>query len=148
MDELLELRRDLDEPLGRYRRKVSSLRSELQTGPFDENINAEVEAIWRLNIAPEIADIRKAMADHGLVREFIKAAGGDITSLVKGTLGAGIGVITANAFDLGTTISAGITAGGAIGPPAVGALIARYERRSEARANDLYYLYEIDRRLS
>jgi hypothetical protein len=147
MDELLDLRRDLEEPLGRYRRKVSSLRSELQTGPFDENINAEIAAIWRLNVAPEIADIRKAMADHSLVREFIKAAGGDVTSLVKGTLGAGIGVITANTFDLGTTISAGITAGGAIGPPAVGALIARHERRSEALANDLYYLYEVDRRL-
>jgi hypothetical protein len=88
------------------------------------------------------------VADHGLIREFLKAVGGDITSFVKGTLGAGIGVITANAFDLGTTISAGIAAGGAIGPPAIDALIARHEERAAARAHDLYYLYEVDRRFA
>jgi hypothetical protein len=33
MDELLDLRSELDEPLGRYRRKVSHLRGDLQADP-------------------------------------------------------------------------------------------------------------------
>jgi hypothetical protein len=148
MDELLELRHDLDGPLSRYRRAVSDLRSELQAGPFDEHINAEIDAIWRTEVTPALTDIRTAMAEHGLVREFLKAFGGDISNLMKGTLGAGIGLFTANAFDLGTTISAGITAGSAIAPPGVGALLALQKGRDEARAHDLFYLYEVDRKLN
>jgi hypothetical protein len=148
MDELLKVRKDLDEPLGRYRRKVSSLRTQLQTGPFDEHIGAEIEALWRNEVGPELKEIREAMADHALVREFLKAAGADISNVAKGTLAAGVGVFAANALDLGTTISTGIAAGSALAPTAVQAILARREGRAEARAHDLFYLYEVDRRLN
>jgi hypothetical protein len=150
MDELLKLRRDLEELLVRYRRKVSDLRSELQTSPFDEHVNAEVDSIWRSDVAPEIAEIRQAMADHGFVREFLKALGADVSNLVKGgnLPAGGIAVITANAFDLGTAISAGIAGGSALAPTGTKALLARHEGRAKARGNDLYYLYEVDRRLT
>jgi hypothetical protein len=147
MDELLKVRDDLDEPLGRYRRKVSSLRSELQTGPFEEHINAEIDAIWRTEVDPELAEVRQAMAEHALVREFLKAAGADISNVLKGTLAAGVGVFAANAFDLGTTISTGIAAGSALAPTAVKAVQERQKGRAGARAHGLFYLYEVDRRL-
>jgi hypothetical protein len=148
MDELLKVRIDLDEPLGRYRRKISDLRGELQTGPFDEHISAEVDAIWRTEVGPELGEIRQAMADHGLVREFLRALGADPSNLVKGTLpGAAIGLFTANTFDLETAISRGITAGSTLAPSAVKALQERRKGRAAARANDLFYLYEVDRRL-
>jgi hypothetical protein len=84
LDEVVDLRRDLDEPLDRYRHKVSHLRSELRTGPFDEHIEAELDAVWRAEVDPAIAEIRRAMADHGLIREILRSLGGNLSDFVKG----------------------------------------------------------------
>lgn len=93
LDEVVDLRRDLDEPLGRYRRKVSRLRSELRTGPFDQHIEAEVDALWRNEVDPAIVEIRQAMADHGLVREILRSLSGNVSDFVKGVgLPAGVTV--------------------------------------------------------
>jgi hypothetical protein len=148
MGELLNLRQDLDEPLSRYRRKVADLRSRLQTSPFDQHIEAEIDAAWRTDIDPALRDIRQSMAEHGLVRELLQALGGDLANFVKGMgPAAGLGVIAANAMDLGMAVSAGLTAGAAAGPSVAKALLARQQGRAAARANDLYYLYETGRRL-
>ena len=150
MDELVDLRNDLDEPLGRYRRKVSSLRSELQTGPFDEHINAEVGALYRTQVKPAIDEIRQAMADHGFARELLSGLVDDLSKFVKGSMvpAGGVTLIASNAFDVSTAVTAGLSATAAITPTAAKALKARHEGRAAARAHDLYYLYEADRRLN
>lgn len=149
MDELMDVRRDLNEPLERYRRKVSQLRSEMQTGPFDEHIRAEVDAIFRTEVNPAIIEIREAMADHKLVKELLRALGGDLSSFVKGSwLPAGIAIFSANAFDLSAAVTAGLTAVSAGGPTVAKGVLARGRGRAEARTHDLYYLYEVDRRLT
>jgi hypothetical protein len=149
MDELLDLRGDLDEPLSRYRRKVSHLRGELRTEPFDEHIEAEVDALWRTEVDPALKEIRQAMADHGLVRELIRTVGGDLSNFAKGGwLPAGVAIITADVFDLSKAVAAAVTTGSAVTPTITKSLIARGRARTEARDRDLYYLYEVDRRLS
>jgi hypothetical protein len=150
MDELLHLRGELDEPLGRYRRKVAQLRAEMRTEPFDEHIDAEIDAVWRNEVDPALGEIRQAMADHRFARELLRGLVDDLGKFVKGdTLpAAGLTIISANALDLGTAITAGLTATSAMTPTAAKALKARQEGRAAARAHDLYYLYEVNRRLA
>jgi hypothetical protein len=148
MDELLDLRRDLDELLVRYRRRVAELRGHLRTEPFDEHTEAEIDAVWRSEVNPDLVEIRQAMADHGLVRELLRALGGDLSNFVKGIgLPAGLGIYTANVFDLSTAVTAAVTAGTAVTPTVAKGLLARADGRAIAKAHDLYYLYEVDRRL-
>jgi hypothetical protein len=149
MDELVDLRLDLDEPLGRYRRKVSQLRGELRTGPFDEHVSAEIDAIWRTEVDPALAEIRQAMADHKLAKELLLALGADLDNFVKGGIlpRSFLTIISADVLDLGNLLSATITAGAAVTPTMAKALIARHEGRAAARAHDLFYLYEAGRRL-
>jgi hypothetical protein len=150
MDELIDLRVDLDEPLGRYRRKVSDLRGKLQTGPFDEHIGAEIDAIWRTEVNPALSDIRQAMADHRFARELLRGVVDDLSKFVKGDIvpAGGLTLITASAFDVSTAITAGLTATSAITPTAAKAFRARLEGRAAARAHDLFYLHAVDKRLS
>jgi hypothetical protein len=152
MDELVDLRRDLEGPLGRYRRKVSHLRGELRTEPFDEHIDAEGDALWRTEVDPALSEIRQAMADHGLVGEQVKAFAGDLSNFVKGRwVPAALAVVSANVFDMGTVLELGLKAArasAAVAPTVAKGLIAGADGRSKARAQDLYYLYEVDRRLS
>jgi hypothetical protein len=48
----------------------SHLHGELRTEPFDEHIEAEVDALWRTEVDPALKEVRHAMADHGLVGNF------------------------------------------------------------------------------
>jgi hypothetical protein len=148
MDELLDLRQDLDDPLSRYRGKVALLRNAMQTGPFDQHREAEIDASWRTEVEPALRDIRHAMADHGLVREFLRALGGDLATFIRGTgPAAALGVVAANTMDLETALSAGVTLGAAVAPSVAQALVARQNERSAAQTHDLFYLYETNRRL-
>ena len=148
-DEVMDLRQDLEEPLGRYRRKVSHLRGDMQTEPFDQHIQAEVDAVWRNEVDPAIAEIRLAMADHSLVRELLKSAGANLSDFAKGVaMPAGLTVFSANMLDVGTAVATGLAGVAAVAPTVTGALLKRQEGRASARTHDLYYLYEVNRRLS
>ena len=93
--------------------------------------------------------IRQAMADHGLIRELIRAFGGDLSDFVKGSwLPAGLAIFSADVFNLSTAVTAAVAAGSAVTPSVAKSLIARGNGMAEARAHDLYYLYEVDRRLN
>ncbi len=151
MDELLDLRRDLGEPLGRYRRKVSHIRSELRSEPFDEHIEAEIDAVCRTEVEPAIGEIRQAMADHGLVKEQLKAFAGDLGDFVKGrSIPTGLTIFSANVLDIGDVLAMGLNAAGAgmaVAPAVAKGLLARADGRAKAKSHDLYYLYEVNRRL-
>ncbi|VEP41814.1 hypothetical protein TLA_TLA_02899 [Tessaracoccus lapidicaptus] len=144
VDEVMDLRSDLEEPLGRYRHKVAQLRGLLLTGPFDSNIGAEVDSLWRLEVDPMIADVREAMAEHGLIREFLRSVGESPADFAKGVLlPTALGVFTADALEVNGVV--GIAAG--VITPAVAAVRQRSVGRATARRNDLFYLYEVNRRL-
>ncbi len=145
--ELLDLRSDLDSQLSRYRRGVSHLAAKVRSGPFDVDIAAEVEHLFRTEVAPVLDEIRQGMADHGLVRELARMIGSDPWALVSCAVGPSVGLGAATAGDLGAWAS--VAAGGAA--TAVGLGVTAVQRRSEGqdplRKLDLYYLFEVDRRL-
>lgn len=149
MAEVLQVRSELEAPLGRYRRKVADLRGHLLTGPFDEHADAEVHGIWRSEVDPAVTEIRQAMADHTLSKELLRQAGQDLAQFVGGTfMRGGLTVLAANTFDVNTAITAGLTVASASMPVAARALSSRKEGRAVAKANDLFYLYAVDQRLS
>ncbi len=144
VDEIMGLRCDLEEPLGRYRRKVAELRGLLLAGPFDPTISAEVDSVWRLEVDPMIADVREAMVEHGLIREFLRSIGESPADFAKGVLlPAALGVFTADALEVGGVV--GVAAG--VITPAVAAVRQRSVGLATARRNDFFYLYEVNRRL-
>lgn len=149
LDEIVDLRRDLNEPLSRYRRMVSHLRGDLQTGPFDQDIEAEIDSVWRNEVDPAVIEIRQAMAEHGLVREIVRSMSGNLGDFVKGGWlpGGGMFVFSANVLDLNTALSTGLAGAAAVAPTVAKAASNRQTGRAAARVNDLYYLYEVNRKL-
>lgn len=142
----MELRQDLDDPLDRYRRKVAHLRGQLQTTPFSEHVQAEVDAVWRTEVGPTINDIRTAMADHSLVREVVRSLGRNVGDIAKGWAPAALTVFTGTQFQLEGALTAGLAAGAAVAPGLVQGAMDSYRGKSATQRHDLYYLYELDRR--
>lgn len=146
--EVQDLRKDLDEPLSRYRRRVAQLRGQLRGTPFDKEVDAEVNAVWRHEVDPAIADIREAMAEHTLVREIVRSLRHNVGDVVKGWAPVGLGVGLATVGQVDAAVSAAIATAGMATQATVNALENRAEGLASVRAGDFYYLYEVDRRAS
>lgn len=145
VDELLDLRDDLEAPLVRYRSSVASLGESSKTGPFDEERHAEVAARWKQEVAPALLELSEQLADHGLIREMIGRSTSDIKSLASG------GVITVGQLLHGVdpglvAYLPGIATAGVVGT-ATG-LVARSAARRAASRQDFFYLYQLNRQLS
>jgi hypothetical protein len=142
MDEILDLRRELQEPLVRFRGEMASLSRTFNTRQFDREFRAEVEDAWRQRVEPALADIREALSEHGLLREAASVARGDVRRLL---VEAGGIFVAANTFRL--SISNLMTAGIAVGAPLADVLgRALNDSRSgtaAARSNSFYFLHRL-----
>jgi hypothetical protein len=148
MAQVLEVRDELEDPLTKYRRKVTDLRSHLLTGPFDAHADAEVHGIWRSEVDPAVSEIRQAMADHTLSKELLREAGQDLAQFVGGTFTrGGVIVLAANTLDVNAVLTTGLAAASASIPIVARALSSRKKARDTAKGNDLYYLYAVDQKL-
>ncbi|HEX7096602.1 MAG TPA: hypothetical protein VF183_12010 [Acidimicrobiales bacterium] len=143
MDEVLDLRRSLSKPLIRFREALARLSREFDSRPIDEEFEAEVEDAWRRDVAPALADIREALAEHGLLKEVASIALGDPRRLL---VEAG-GVLAAAHGDL-LSLSALLTAGLAAGLPLadVAGRAIQQSRAGErkAKTNAFYFLHRLD----
>jgi hypothetical protein len=147
IDELLHLRGDLEGPLTRYRAKVSQLASTLATLSLDPEYAAEVDDLWRNDVAPALLELQEGFAEHGLVREIARAAGKDLKTFISALTGAGIaiGLDKLTAVNEWIAVSAGVAAPAAQ-LMAAAAMSARDERRKLER-HELFFLYDANRRL-
>lgn len=151
-DELLDMRSDLMGPLGRYRRAVASLGDKMRVGPLDEDVEADVDHLYRTQVAPSLEEMREQFAEHGLVREFAKTIGANLKAVVTGGVAVpGLVVGIQATTDLAAVATVGLAATPALaGSAAVLAQASqnRREGRARVRGNDLYYLHEIDHRMA
>ena len=144
LDELLDLRADLSDPLMQYRVAANrmSKASGLTIGP---DSRARLDDLWINEVEPAIRTIKDQMHDHGLPRELARSFGQDIqTYLTEATtLGLGFGTLT----DIAGWANAIV----AVGAPGAHATFKSWQASGEgkaaARRSDLFYLYEARRRL-
>lgn len=141
MAAVLEARDQLIDPLKTYRTATVELASKLAAGPFDDDIQPELDDLWRNAVEPAVEKIRKDLAKTRLARDALADAVSDVTSWVA--TGAAT-FLTMGVADLapipGVLTAAAITAAGT-------ATKNRIAAKDGARTEQLYYLYELGRRL-
>lgn len=145
LDELLDLRRDLQDPLVRYRSAVTRLAADLRSRTYEAGTASELDDLWAREIAPVLVELDESYAEHSLVREIARQLGTDLKTLI----GAGAGIYVG--LDKLTTISQWVGAAAAVAAPVAEAsargAIASSRSRREASRHELFYLYELDRHL-
>jgi hypothetical protein len=142
MDEVLDLRKSLSKPLVRFRGALSKLSREFESRPIDEAFEAEVEDTWRTQVAPALADIREALAEHGLLSEAASIALGDPRRLVVeagGVLAAAHGEV----LSLSALLTTGLAAGLPLADIAGRALQQSREAKRGARKSAFYFLHQL-----
>jgi hypothetical protein len=146
LDEILDLRSDLAAPLGRYRAATVRLSAKVTTGPFDKDLPAELDDLWTTDVQPALDEMDEDLHRHSLVHEIARAARQDVHKLLTEGAGLYMGLSQLTSMDDWLSATTGV-AGVAVTAGALG-----YDRaaevKHEASRRDLYYLYEVDRRLA
>jgi hypothetical protein len=146
LDELLDLRGDLAAPLVRYRAAVMEMGDALRSEVFDTDAPAEIDDLWRSRVEPAVLEIEETLAQHGLVREVARQAAQDVKWLL----------LEGPAFYLGlehiSSLEGWVSALGAAAAPTAHAGVkgaqAAVSGRREAKAHDLFFLYQAQRLMS
>lgn len=142
LDEVLDLRGELRPPLARFRNEMVKLSRDFAR-PIDQSFVADVEDAWRQRVAPALADIREALAEHGLLREVASVARGDVARLFSE---AG-GVMAASHANL-VSLSDFVTVAAAAAVPALHtlgkAVNERLDARRDVQKQGFYFLHKLD----
>ncbi len=143
LDELLDLRLDLQGPLTRYRALTVRLAEQLAYRAFDAESHAELDDLWTSSVAPALAEIEESLAEHGLVREVLRATRTDFRTLLREGAGLYLGLGTFASVD--EVIAATVAVAGPAADAILKGVSGTRAARRDARGRDLFYLYEISR---
>lgn len=142
LDEVLDLRSELAEPLARFRSEMVKLSRDFAR-PIDPSFAVDVDDAWRERVAPALVDIREALAEHGLLREVASVARGDVARLFSE---AG-GVLAASHANL-VSLSEFVTVAAAAAVPALHtlgkAVNERLNATSDVQKQGFYFLHKVD----
>ena len=151
VDEILDIRKELDPSLARFRSKMISYSGSIQALPWDNDFESESSLLYYQEVAPAIMEIREMAQDNS----FLKNLGGKILAdtdfmtnagqLAVSVAAAGVISSLADAASLDTTV---LTAGGVWAAQKVKSAYDEYaEKKREIQRKDLYFYYQAGEKL-
>lgn len=148
VESILKTRRDLNEPLIRYRRGVVAVTQKLASAPLEPALSAEVSDLWRDEVQPTLVALRRDLSATRLVRDAALNLATDAKAVASGVAGIGLqfGIQTLEwvAQWSGLAVAAIAPLAVQAGATAIKETSARVEA---AHTHDLYYLLEANKRL-
>lgn len=136
-DELLDLRKDLRDPLRRYRASTIAFSKELQPAIGPE-LEDQVDDLWRSKVDPALLELKEQIADHALVAELARHACQDPRGFLAG--GAGVYMGLTAATSLGSAADVLISAAGGIATEVGRSAWERHKANLAVRRHDLFFL--------
>lgn len=138
LEEALDVRRELDDPLRGFRLAVADFSREIASAGWSAEFSEEAEALFREKVEPEVQRIEAAISENNDLRRLLERA------VDHGPAGISIGAVVASASDLSNLAAAA----SGIAATAVRAGIERRRELREIESNRLYFFYRAERRLS
>lgn len=132
MSDVLEIRSQLEAPLGGFRRAVAEFSRDIHSTAWDPGFAGEADVLFREKVEPEIERIGEAVAENRSYSELVRgvARRGGVTRAV---LGAALG----QASDVSAL--AGVVLG--LGTAGVQDLVDQRDRSRALETNQLYFYY-------
>jgi len=146
VDEILDIRKELNDPLIRFRSKMIDYSDTLQSLPWDQDFEENCSILYSKEVAPAVLEIEELTKENG----FLKNLGREIVSddnFFKSTGGLVIGIAAAGIIPTFTqTISSDTTilaAGGTWAATKVADAYAKYaEKKRKIEKKDLFFYYK------
>jgi hypothetical protein len=142
---VLKVRHELRGPLVRFRAVMAELAREVESSPARPGFDREADDLFRREVAPQLATIDELTLERGLRnvirREVAGSQGGAVTKAV-------IGLAAGSVAGLPAMAQAAVAAVVVAGDIASGVNQRRGEIDSERTSNRLFWMYDVERRLT
>jgi hypothetical protein len=138
IDEILDIRRELESPLHRFRRALAELTASMEVAAHDEAFSEELRDLWITKIEPAIQEIRDLINQHSFLRQLI----GQVTS-AKDMAATGIALAAAKEVHAPDILAFGT----AVALPIMRAAWERNEASDMVRGHQFYFLHGVQERL-
>lgn len=144
VQQVLEVRRGLAEPLSAYRSGVTRVSEQIRSGAFGAGLEGEISDLWRDEVAPAVARLRAELSGTRLVRESAINLGVDAKTLLSGSaMFFGVETVT----DVHQAVAAAAGGFPVLAKAVASAFKESAERRGAARGHEFFYLLELENRL-
>lgn len=146
VDEILDIRKELEKPLVRFRSKALSYSDDIQSMPWDETFRNECVRLYQKEVAPAILEIEELTKESG----FLKNLGYNIisdNSILKTVGGIGISIASAGAISAFSGVvsfdTAILATGGAYATSKIATAYREYKaNQNDIQKKDLYFYYK------
>ena len=142
VDEVLDLRGQLHNPLVRFRGAMTGLSRDFESRPIDDTFETEVSDAWRATVEPTLIDLREGLAEHGLLREAASIVTGDPRRLIAEAGGVFIAAHT-TIHSLSSLMTAAMAAGLPLADVVGRALADSRTGRREVRSSPFFFLHRL-----
>jgi hypothetical protein len=142
VQEILDIRRELEDPLIRFRSAVIEMSEGIRSAVWDEDFPDDADMAFREAVEPAILEIEEAVQDNGSLRSLL------LKGLRPGDWATGLGVMISTLAGLPDVASVLMGAGTAASMTARGAHKEWREERKNIESNHMFFYYETRERLA
>lgn len=145
IDEILDIRKELEAPLIRFRSRLLSFDNEIQSMPWDDDFQIECKKIYLREVAPSVLEIDELTKDSSFIKNLGYSFLTDESAL-KNTGQLVVTVAMAGAItafsDVMSSEQAFIATGGAYAASKVAAAFKEHkDKQREITSKDMYFYY-------
>ena len=144
VDEILDIRKELDKPLTRFRSAIIGFSDDIKSTPWDKGFPIEADKIYHRDVKPAMLDIEEAIQSNNFMRTVAKKFKEKPTTLPATSL------ITM-AISQFSSLPEELTASLGLGIGSASLLYEAYEEwkknKKSAEQNNLYFYYGVGERL-
>jgi hypothetical protein len=138
IDEVLDIRKELEGPLKRFRGALAELTASMDAGAHDEAFVGELRDLWVTKVEPAMQEIRDLVNQHSFLRELI----GQVTS-AKDVAATGIALAAAKQIHAPDILAFST----AVALPTMRAAFEREKARCAVQGHQFYFLHGVQQRL-
>jgi hypothetical protein len=142
VQEILDVRRELDGPLVRFRGAVIYLSEDIRSAARDEDFPSDADTAFRKGVEPAIFDIEEAVQSHSSFRELL------LRDARPEHVGAGLGVMLGSLAGLPDVVAVALGSGLTAAATGRGAYKEWGENRENIESNQMYFYYGARGRLA
>lgn len=145
VDEIVDIRKELDKSLIRFRSAIISFSREIENAPWEKGFSQEVDQVFNERVLPSILEIEEAYKSSNVLLNFVNKLT-DKPFVLPSSSALGLLISKANQLPDLVTQSISIAAGGAV--ILLETLMEWKEKKREIEKNQLYFFYRVEKHLS
>src|SRR5215217_2349307 len=142
VQDILDIRRELEKPLIRFRGAVVEMSENIRSAAWDEDFPSDADMAFRKVVEPAILEIEEAVQDNGSLSSLL------LKGVRPGDWVTGFGVMLSTLAGLPDVASVLLGSGTTAGMTARGAYKEWREERKNIESNHMFFYYETRERLA